>query len=192
MIKSLFYAAGPLIADSLGVIVFAALMAFGVNLIVATIAGATVACALIAWELSRHHKVPTLQWLSLALVLLSAGATLFTQDPRFVMVKPSVIYAVIGIAMLRRGWMNRYVTPEELALVADVMTTFGYIWAGLMFLTGLANLVVALLFTASWPLFIAVFPLASKAALFAIHFASARIIGAARTRQGRLEPGIEA
>jgi hypothetical protein len=27
--------------------------------------------------------------------------------PRFVMVKPTLIYAAIGTAMLQRGWMNR-------------------------------------------------------------------------------------
>ena len=131
MIKPLLYAAGPLVFDSLGVIVFAVLMAMKVDVIVATAAGAAVACAVVGWEIVRRRPVAALQWLSLGLVLVSAGATVLTHDPRFVMAKPTVIYALVGSAMLRRGWMNRYVPPEELAVVEDLMTRFGYAWAGL-------------------------------------------------------------
>jgi len=183
MIKPLLYAAGPLVFDSLGVIVFAVLMAMKVDLILATAAGAAIACAVVSWEIVRRRAVAALQWLSLGLVLVSAAATLLTHDPRFVMAKPTVIYALVGAAMLRRGWMNRYVPPEELAVVEDVMTRFGYVWAGLMFLTGAANLVVALAFTPWWPAFLGVFPIASKLTLFGFQFVVVRLIGAARSRR---------
>src|SRR3546814_13349637 len=39
--------------------------------------------------------------------------------------------------------------------------------------TAIANLVIAIAFTPWWPLFIGVFPLASKVGLFAVHFAVA-------------------
>ena len=67
----------------------------------------------------------SLQWISLAMVLVSTAATIYTLDPRYVMAKPSVVYAMIGSAMLRRGWMNRYIPPENLPLVGDLMTCFG-------------------------------------------------------------------
>ncbi len=149
---------------------------------VATGVAAAIACAVVAWELVRRRSVAAMQWLSLVMVVVSAGATLMTHDPRFVMVKPTVIYAVIGAAMLRRGWMNRYVPPDRLAVVEDLMTRFGYVWAGLMFLTGALNLVVAVAFTAWWPSFIAVFPLVSKLGLFAVQFSVVRRIGLKRAR----------
>lgn len=182
MMKQLLYAVVPLPFDSLGVIVFAVLMALHVDLVLATLAGAAVASALVAWELVRRRPVPAMQWLSLVMVVLSAGATLATHDPRFVMAKPSVIYAVIGVAMLRRGWMNRYVPPEELRGVEDLMTAFGYVWAGLMFLTGAANLVVALAFTPWWPTFLAVFPVVSKLSLFGFQFVFVRFFAVRRSR----------
>lgn len=182
MIKPLLYAVVPLIFDSLGVIVFAVLMAMNVNLIVATTTGAAVACAVVGWELVRRRPVAAMQWLSLAMVLFAAGATLLTHDPRFVMVKPSAIYLVVGVAMMRRGWMNRYVPPEELPTVEDLMTRFGYIWAGLMFLTCVSNLVVALVFTPWWAIFVAVFPVASKLILFAFQFVFVRGASARRSR----------
>lgn len=184
MVKQLLYAIVPLLFDSLGVIVFAVLMALKVDLVLATAAGAAVACAVVAWELLHRRRVAALQWLSLIMVVVSAGATLATHDPRFVMAKPTVIYAVIGAAMLRRGWMNRYVPPARLALVEDLMTRFGYVWSGMMFVTGALNLVVAVAFTAWWPTFIAVFPLISKLGLFAVQFAIVRFIGKRRATAG--------
>lgn len=184
MVKQLLYAIVPLLFDSLGVIVFAVLIALRVDLVLATAAGAAVACAVVAWELVHRRRVAALQWLSLIMVILSAGATLATHDPRFVMAKPTVIYAVIGAAMLRRGWMNRYVPPARLALVEDLMTRFGYVWSCMMFVTGALNMVVAVAFTAWWPTFIAVFPLVSKLGLFAVQFAIVRFIGQRRAREG--------
>jgi intracellular septation protein len=181
--RQLLYAVVPLAFDSLGVIVFAVLMAAHAELIVATAAGAAVAIAVVGWELVRRRPVAAVQWLSLGLVIVSAAATLVTHDPRFVMVKPTIVYALVGAAMMRRGWMNRYVAPEHLASVQDLMTRFGYIWAALMFLTGVANLVVALVFTAWWPTFLAVFPLASKLVLFAFQFVLVRTIGNLRSQR---------
>jgi intracellular septation protein A len=186
MIRHLVRAVTPLFFDSLGMILFAVMLALHVSLVLASVTGVLLASAIVGWELARGQAVPPLQRLSLALVLLSAGATLFTGDPRFLMMKPTLIYVVIGTAMLQRGWMNRYVAPDHLAEIEDWMTRFGYVWATLMFATGLTNLVVALAFTAWWPLFVATFPLVSKLALFAVQFAIVYSIGRARGRRRQM------
>jgi intracellular septation protein A len=173
--KNFLYAVRPLIYDSLGVIVFAILVMLGADILIAAITGAAIAAAIVLLDLVRHRPVPVLQWISLVLMLVSTAATYLTNDPRFVMGKPSIVYLIVGCVMLKRGWMNRYVPEESLSLIEDRMTLFGYIWAGLMFLTAILNLVIAVWFTASWPEFIAVFPLASKIVLFLIHFAIIRI-----------------
>jgi intracellular septation protein A len=182
-VKTLLYALGPMLFDSLGVIVFAVLLVAGAGIVPATIAGTTVAVAVVGYELARGKKVAALQWISLASVLLTAAATLFTGDPRFVMAKPTIVYLIVGSVMLRRGWLNRYIQPEQLALVGDVMDRFGMIWAALMFTSAGLNLVIALFFTAWWPLFIGIFPLASKFGLFAVHIAVVHFIGQARLRR---------
>jgi intracellular septation protein A len=173
--KNFLYAVRPLIYDSLGVIIFAILVMLGTDVLIAAITGAGIAAAIVLLDLVRHRPVPALQWISLVLMLVSTAATYLTNDPRFVMGKPSIVYLIVGCVMLKRGWMNRYVPEESLPLIEDRMTLFGYIWAGLMFLTAILNLIIAVWFTARWPEFIAVFPLASKIALFLIHFASIRI-----------------
>ena len=181
--RTLLYALGPMLFDSLGVIVFAVLLVAGAGIVAATIAGTAVAIAVVGYELARGKKVAALQWISLASVLLTAAATLFTGDPRFVMAKPTIVYLVVGSVMLRKGWLNRYIMPEQQALVGDVMDRFGMIWAALMFASAALNLVVAVFFTAWWPLFVGIFPLASKFGLFAVHIAVVHFIGQARLRR---------
>ena len=189
--KTLLYAIGPMLFDSLGVLVFAVLLVAGAGIVPATIAGIVVALGVVGYELARGKKVAALQWISLASVLFTAAATLFTGDPRFVMAKPTIVYLIVGSVMLRKGWLNRYSPPEQLAIVGDVMDRFGMIWAALMFTSAGLNLVIALFFTAWWPLFIGVFPLASKFGLFAIHIAVVHHITQARLRRrasGELQP----
>jgi intracellular septation protein len=171
---NLLTAARPLVVDSLGVIVFAALTAMHVDFRVAVCFGVATAIGVVGWNVVRQRPVAPLQWISLVLVVISATATFLTNDPRFVMAKPSVIYTIVGAFLLRRGWMNRYVPAQFLPLVEGQMTAFGYVWAGLMFFTAAANLVVALAFTAGWPAFIAIFPISTKIALFAVQYVSIR------------------
>ena len=189
--KTLLYAIGPMLFDSLGVLVFAVLLVAGAGIVPATIAGTVVALGVVGYELARGKKVAALQWISLASVLFTAAATLFTGDPRFVMAKPTIVYLIVGSVMLRKGWLNRYIPPEQLAIVGDVMDRFGMIWAALMFTSAGLNLVIALFLTGWWPLFIGVFPLASKFGLFAIHIAVVHFVTQARLRRragGRLQP----
>lgn len=192
--KSLLYAVGPLVFDSLGVIVFAVLLGLGASVVAATIAGTIAAIAVVGWEVVRGRRPAPLQWISLAMVLFSAAATLLTGDPRFLMIKPTIVYLIVAAAMLRRGWMNRYIPPEQVAEVGDVMERFGFVWAAMMAATAVANLVVALAFTPWWPLFIGVFPLASKAGLFAVHFTTVQYIRRARAQRriGPLAPMLAA
>ncbi|SBV31727.1 conserved membrane protein of unknown function [uncultured Sphingopyxis sp.] len=189
--RTLFYAIGPMLFDSLGILVFAVLLVAGAGIVPATVAGTVVALAVVGYELARGRKVAALQWISLASVLFTAAATLFTGDPRFVMAKPTIVYLIVGGVMLRKGWLGRYIPPEQLAIVGDVMDRFGMIWAALMFISAGLNLIIALFFTAWWPLFIGIFPLASKFTLFAIHIAVVHMITQARLRRragGELQP----
>jgi intracellular septation protein len=182
---NLFYAGRPIIIDSLGVIFFAALVALGMNPAQAAAIGVATTVGHVAILKFLRRPVAPLQWMSLVLVLASGLATYATNDPRFVMVKPSLVYFIIGVVMLKPGWMLRYVPPVAKAHVEDVAILFGYVWAGLFFATGAANLVVAIAFTAWWPAFVATVPLISKILLFAVQFAVTRRIARARIRRER-------
>src|SRR5258708_19967916 len=57
----------------------------------------------IGWQLAREKPIDPMQWLSLFLVVASGSGTLITHHPRFVMVQPSLTYAVLAFVMLNTG-----------------------------------------------------------------------------------------
>jgi intracellular septation protein A len=129
-----------------------------------------------------------MQWMSLFLVLGAGTVTLLTNDPRFIMVKPSVIYVIVGIVMLRRGWMNRYLPPIAIELVPDIAVIVGYMWSGLMFFSAALNLIVALNFSVvTWSVTMSIYGIASKALMFLIGYAVMRTVGVARRRRQQLQ-----
>ena len=98
------------------------------------------------------------------------------------MAKPSVIYAIVGVVMLKRGWMNRYLPPRA-APVADIGTLFGYAWAGMMFGSAALNIALALSLDAkTWAAVISAWGIASKIALFLVQYAAMTVIGRRRSR----------
>ena len=185
--KNLLYAARPILSDMLSTILFAALFSLTKNIYLSTGVAVALGVGQVVYEKLRGKPVPGMQWASLGLVTVLGGATLLTGDPRFVMVKPTVIYLTIGAAMMQRDWMDRYIPPVAKAYLPErLVVTWGYVWAGMMFLTAAANLVVAVAFGAkAWVLFIGVFPLASKIGLFAVHYLSFRFVALRNRRRER-------
>jgi intracellular septation protein len=183
--KDLLFAVRPLLSDFLPTIVFAVLMALHVDVRLATAAALVVGLGQVAVQKAFRRPVEVLQWASLGLVVVFGALGILTNDPRFLMVKPTIIYLAIGVVMLRRGWMIRYLPADVVEHVADLQIGWGYAWSALMFATGAANALIAWSFPAAWPAFIAVAPLASKALMFAIHFGSVRYIGYRRYQAGQ-------
>lgn len=139
--KNLFSAARVLVADLASTILFGVFVVTTGNILLAVSLGMILGVGQIGWQYFRKQPIGSLQWLSAALILLSGAATFLTEDPTFVMLKPSIIYSIIGAAMLKRGWMSRYL-PLRATPVLDVATAFGYAWAGLMFATAALNLAI--------------------------------------------------
>lgn len=188
--KTFLHAARPMIADFLSTLVFVTLMALKVDVRIAVLSGVVTGVTQVVYLLARRRPVAGMQWISLGLVLASGVASLLTHDPRFVMVKPTVIYLIVAAGMMRRGWMLRYLPPVAQGRADHVMITFGYVWAGLMAATAIANLVVAVAFTPWWTTFIAVVPMATKIALFLIQYATMRYSVIRRMRAAEREPGV--
>jgi intracellular septation protein len=97
------------------------------------------------------------------------------------------IYIVIGVVMLKPGWMNRYLPPIAREKVPDIAVIFGFAWAALMFVSAAVNLFVALNFSVvAWSAFMSVYAIVSKAGLFLIQYATMRYIG--NRRRTRVVP----
>jgi intracellular septation protein len=183
--KNLLEAGKLLFFDMAATLFFLALYLLTHNLALSVVLGMALGATQIGYELARGKPIDTMQWMSLFLVLGAGTVTLITNDPRFVMIKPSVIYIIVGIVMLRRGWMNRYLPPVAIALVPDIAVVFGYVWSGLMFFSAVLNVIVAVNFSVvTWSVAMSIYGIVSKAALFLIAYATMRIVGRRRYRQG--------
>ena len=159
--RNLMHAARPLANDLFSSLLFAVLMALHVDPQTATLVAIGTGLAhVILWRLLGRPIAPM----------------------QFLMAKPSVIYLIVTAMMLKRGWMLRYLPPAAQGRAEGVTVAFGYVWAGLMFTTAAANLAVAILAPASWPVFLAVFPTVSKLALFGLQFATIRRLTIRRIR----------
>lgn len=181
--KNLFQASRVLLLDLASTLVFLAIYFLTGNLFLAVGAGMALGLAQIGWELVHKRPVEALQWLSLVIILASGSATFFTSDPRFVMLKPTVIYVIVGIVMLKRGWMNRYLPPIALATVPDLGILFGYVWAGLMFFSAALNIVLAMTLDAgTWAAVKSVYAIGSKVGLFLVQYAVMKSVGVRRAR----------
>src|SRR6201986_2749966 len=142
--KDFLNAAKLLFLDLASTIVFLVLFLLTHNTILAVSLGMALGLAQIAIQFIRRKPIDTMEWLSLFLVIAAGTTTLLTHDPRFVLIKPSVMYAIVGVVMLKPGWLNRYLPEIAKAVIPDVALVVGYVWAGLMFVSAMVNAFVAL------------------------------------------------
>jgi intracellular septation protein len=170
-------------ADLFSTLLFVGLFALTHSVFAATGLAIAAGAGQIAYLRLRGDAIDAMRWISLGLVVVFGGASLLTRDPRFVMLKPTLVYCAIGFVMLKPGWMTRYVPPIALRWGGDVIRVFGYIWAGMMFATAALNLALVLTVdTRTWVWFLGVFPIASKLVLFAAQYAVSRAVIVRRLR----------
>jgi intracellular septation protein len=182
-VRDLLRAAKSLAFDLASALSFFALYGATHNVTLSVIAGLALAFGQVGWELMHKRPIDALQWVSLVAVAASGLSTLHTGNPLYVMLQPSALYALVGLAMLQRGWMNRYIPQRALEYLPDLGIAFGYVWAGLMFVSAAVNLGLALtLDMKSWGAAIAAWGIASKAALILIQFGVMKSTGRSRYR----------
>ena len=179
--RNLLHAAKLLLLDLASTIVFLAAYVLSNNIPFSVALGMALGIAQISIQFARKKPIETMEWLSLFLVVASGTAALVTSDPRFVMFKPSVIYAIVGVVMLRPGWINRYLPPLATAVVPDIAIIVGFLWAGLMFASAAVNVFVARNYSVvTWAWFMPVFGIMSKIVLLLFSFGVMRVIGRRR------------
>ncbi len=181
--KAFLQMARILAADLASSLLFLILYALTDNAVLSACLGIVLGLVQIGVQLIRRKPVDAMEWLSLFLVIASGTATVLTDDPRFVLFKPSVIYVIIGVVMLRPGWMNRYLPPIAKAVAADAATYVGFAWAGLMFFSAGLNAWLAVSASlATWGMVMGAFAIVSKVVLAVGGFAVIRATARRRIR----------
>jgi intracellular septation protein len=176
-------AAKFLLLDLASTIFFVILFLLTHNTVLAVALGTALGVVQIAIPLIRRKPVHTLEWLSLFFVIATGTATILTDDPRVMLFKPSVIYAILGMFMLKAGWIIRYLPAIAKAVASDVAVFVGYAWAFVMFVTAAVNALVAVTYSVqTWTMVMLIFGMVSKIAIFSAGFLAIRLTIVRRVR----------
>jgi intracellular septation protein len=112
--------------------------------------------AQVAFLKARGRKVDLMLWLSLVLVVVLGGLTLWFRSETFIKWKPSGLYWAMGLAfwisqaMFGRNLL-RMMMGEQLTLPDGVWRRLNFAWIGFFAMMGLLNLWVAYSFdTSTW------------------------------------------
>jgi intracellular septation protein len=169
--------------DFLSTLVFLALYLATGNVVLATGVAITGAVAQVIYARVKGQPLNFMAYASLALVIVLGGATLLTNDPRFVLAKPSIAHFAIGAIMLKRGWMLRYMPAIVVETIPQYVTLAGYAWAALMFVLGLGTIAVALTGDMKlWAIYVSVVAVGAKVVAFAVQYVTFRILVTNRIR----------
>jgi intracellular septation protein A len=174
-----------LLTDFLSAIVFLTLYLATGNVVLATSVAVAGAVAQVIYSRVRGKPLGFMTYASLALVIVLGTATLLTNDPRFVLAKPSIAHFAIGAIMLKRGWMLRYVPPIVAETIPEYVTIAGYAWAALMFVLGAGTIAVASTGDLKlWVFYVSVVLIGAKLATFAVQYLAFRLLVTRRIRAG--------
>ena len=172
-----------LATDFFSTIVFLALYLITDNVVLATSVAIAGAVAQVVYSRFKGKPLGFMTYASVGLVMVLGSATLLTNDPRFVLAKPAIGHFAIGIIMLKRGWMLRYMPPLVAETIPEYVTVAGYAWAALMFALGAGTIAVASTGDLRlWAFYVSVVLIGAKIAAFAVQYVAFRILVINRIR----------
>ena len=124
--------------------------------LLATVVVIVATFAQILWLKARGKKVDTMLWVSLGLVTALGGATIYFHSESFIKWKPTVLYWVMGSALLlgqlvfkKNGIKS--VMGTQMNLPDSVWRVVNFSWVGFFAAMGFLNLYVAFNFpTSTW------------------------------------------
>jgi len=101
----------------------------------------------VAYTWFKHRKVETMQWITLALILVMGGATIYLQDEQFIKWKLSIIEWLFGLAFLGSQFIGKKPFIERmmsgsLTLPALIWRRLNIMWASFFISIGFINLYV--------------------------------------------------
>jgi intracellular septation protein len=95
----------------------------------------------------RYRKVETMQWVTLGLVMVMGGATLYFQDAQFIKWKFSIIEWLFGLVFLgsqfigKKPFIERMMS-DNMTLPHNVWKRLNLLWAGFFIAVGFLNVYV--------------------------------------------------
>ena len=124
--------------------------------LLATVVVIVATLAQVVWLKLRRRKVDAMLWVSLALVVVLGGLTIWFHSETFIKWKPSALYWAMGLAfwlspLLFNRNLLKVLLGEQLDLPGKVWHRLNFAWIAFFGVMGLLNIWVAYTFTtAAW------------------------------------------
>jgi intracellular septation protein len=125
-------------------------------ILLATAVAIVASLAQVGWLLARGRRVEPMLWVSVAVIVVFGGATIWLNDETFIKWKPTILYllfagALAGGRLLWRRNFVRALLGQQIALPDPVWERLLWVWSGFFALLAAANLFVAYRFsTDTW------------------------------------------
>jgi intracellular septation protein A len=145
-VRYLIHTARPVFQDMLGTLAFYLLFVLTHSVLLAAAVGLAIGIGQAVLHKLKGQPVPGLLAIGIALTVSLGALSLLTHSAGFLLLKPSIIYSCLGLTMLSRGWVRRYVPEKALDLLPPkTWDRVGWAWAWLMFGTAAANVLLVVL-----------------------------------------------
>lgn len=102
----------------------------------------------IGWLLMRRRPVDRMLWVSLAIIVVFGGATIYFHDEQFIKLKPTVLYwcfalALLGAQLLLGKNLIRSMMDRQMSLPDPVWQRLNLAWGLFFAAMGVVNLYIA-------------------------------------------------
>lgn len=127
------------------ILFFIAFKLYDIYVATAVVIVATLIQVAITWF--KYKKVETMQWITLGLILVMGGATLYLQDEQFIKWKLTIIEWLFGLAFLGSQFFGKKPFVERmmgasLELPSPVWKKLNLMWATFFISVGFVNIYV--------------------------------------------------
>lgn len=144
-----------LLFDFLPIVVFFIAFKFW-GIYVATAAAMIISILQVTIHVIRHRNLPTMQLISLVLIVVLGGSTLLLHNDEFIKWKPTALYWILAIVFFGSQWFTKKpfiqrIMESNIALPNKIWGHLNTAWAIFFSIVGLANIYVAFHFsTNTW------------------------------------------
>lgn len=123
---------------------------------IATAAAMAISIVQVTIHVIRHRSLPTMQLISLVLIVVLGGSTLLLHNDEFIKWKPTALYWILAIVFLGSQWFTekpfiQRMMESNITLPDKIWAHLNAAWAIFFSLVGLANIYIAFHFsTNTW------------------------------------------
>lgn len=121
-------------------------------ILLATAVAIVASLAQIGYLLARRKKVDGMLWVSLAIIVVFGGATIYFRDNTFIKWKPTILYWCFAVALLVSQYVMkknlvRVMMEKQVSLPEPIWGKLNLAWSIFFVAMGLLNLYVAFNYT---------------------------------------------